>query len=184
MLASYCQANGAKFGLKSYTVNRASNISLLSKGRQDAITHALKQGCTHMLFLDDDMIFPENSLEILLSRKSQAIGVNYVRKNTTELLHVSADLNGQMVYSKGKSGIEEVGHVGMGIFLLDLAIIKSVPAPHFEVLWNTNISDYDSEDTYFCEKLRKHGVKIHVDHDLSQKVGHIGDYAYTLNSFG
>jgi hypothetical protein len=173
--------NSRSYGLEGYTVNIAPNVSLLPKGRQDAIKEALKQNCTHVLFIDDDMEFTPDILQILASRKVHAIGVNAVRKMSS-LNHVAIGFDGQQITSKGKSGLEEVAHVGMGIFLLDLSALP--PAPHFEILWNPKTNDYDSEDTYFCEKLRKHGVKIYTDHDASQKTGHVGDFTYTLNSYG
>lgn len=179
-LIGHMNAYGKSYGLESYTINIASNVSLLPKGRQDGILHAVKQNCTHMLCIDDDMEFPMDILQSLSVRYVKAIGVNAVRK-TPALNYVAVGFDGQQVSSKDKSGIEEVAHIGMGIFLLELSNLP--PTPHFEILWNPSTNDYDSEDVYFCEKLRKHGVKIYTDHDASQNVGHVGDYVYTQNSY-
>jgi len=69
------------------------------------------------------------------------------------------------------------------MILLDLNAIKSIKPPHFEIIWDEKTQEYLGEDHYFCAKLRSNGIKIYVDHDASQTVGHIGDYTYTLNSY-
>ena len=39
------------------------------------------------------------------------------------------------------------------------------------------------EDFYFCEKLRDHGVRIFIDQDISQTMGHAGEFIYTYSSY-
>ena len=181
-LTNEITSRGHEYEVVSLATGIAGNISLLPKGRQDAIKYAKSLDSTHILCIDDDIVCPKNTLEILASRKMQAIGVNYVRKMPS-LNWVAVGLDGQQIGSAGKSGIEKVGHIGLGMFLLELRALDGIPAPHFEILWNPAIDDYDSEDTYFCDKLRKGGVEIYVDHDASQTIGHIGEYIYSHNSF-
>lgn len=182
-LVSYCAMQGKSFGLDGYSVNIAGNVSLLSKGRQDAIAQARAQSCTHLLFIDDDMEFPVTALELLAQRNVSAIGVNYIRKNPEKPSFVASDMKSHPISSVSKSGVEAVGHIGLGLFLLELSALQAVPAPYFEVRWNSATQDYDSEDTYFCEKLRAHGIPVYVDHDLSQAIGHLGEISYSPHLF-
>lgn len=182
-LIMHLTRHGRDYGVESFTVNSNYRISLLSKGRQDALGFGLNGGFTHTLLLDDDMAFPPDTMEILASRNVQAIGSNYLtRDGNNHCVAFGDDKN--RIDSRGRTGIQEVARIGLGIFLLDLEAIRNIPPPHFEILWNPAIQNYEGEDMYFCDKLRGHGIKIHVDHDASQKVGHVGDFVYRLNTGG
>lgn len=172
------QLGGRLEGLQLYTM---AGASILSRARQIALRKAYEGGFTHLLMLDDDMSFPSDTVHRLVSHNLPFVAANYCRKVPGKPISISFDLEGNSTESAGKSGLEEVQFVGAGLTLIDIEAIKHVPEPHFEVIWDENKQDYWGEDIYFCQKLRVHGVKIHIDHDLSQKVGHIGDYEYRFN---
>lgn len=172
------QLNGQ---LKDFQLYTMTGVSILSRAREIAIRKARDQGFTHILMLDDDMTFPSDIVEKLLAHDLSFVAANYCRKVPGEPKSISFDMNGGSVDSKGKTGIEEVSFVGAGINLINLEAIKDIPSPLFEVRWDENRQDYWGEDMYFCGKLRGHGVKIFIDHDISQKVGHIGDYEYKFD---
>lgn len=155
-----------------------ANSSLLSAARQNALDAAIKENCTHLLMLDDDMVFPSDVVDKLTVHDLDFVAANYVSKGPTGK-PTAVGLDGK-IYSCGKTGIEEVGWVGLGCCLLKLTDeIKAIPRPHFEVMWLEETSSYLGEDYYFCEKLRHNGIKLHVDHDVSQEIGHVGDYKFT-----
>jgi hypothetical protein len=178
-LTQHLTYQGKNYGVEMHAVSIGTGHSCLSRGRQQALNFATAQGFTHLLFLDDDMVFAPNVAQLMIQREVPAIGANYVMK-TVELRPVARDAKGGRISSTGKTGIEEAPRLGMGIFLIDLNAIKNIPAPHFEVNWSAEKNDYISEDHYFCDKLEANGIKIYVDHDASQGVGHVGDYIYTM----
>jgi hypothetical protein len=181
-LISHIALRGHQYGMESFSIIPLRNASCLSKGRQDMIKLAKQNYSTHILFLDDDMVFSPDVVEILASRKLPVVGANYVGKSL-DLNFTAQSLAGNRLDSRGRTGVEEVSHLGFGVLLLELNALINIPAPHFEILWSEKHQEYITEDVYFCNKLRENGIKIHVDHDVSQHVGHIGDFVYTLNGY-
>lgn len=173
---------GRNYGIESFTPLRIGNVSCLSQGRQDGIEFARSKGSTHLLMIDDDMFFPSDAVQRLSARNVAVVGVNYVAR-LEKLQYTATDLSGNRLSSKNRQGIEKVSTIGMGLVLLKMGALDYIPPPYFEVIWDAMQQKYMPEDIYFCKKLREHNVDIYLDHDLSQKIGHIGDYIYRFNSF-
>lgn len=165
-------------------IKHKKQVSLLPQGRQDILDECLKEGFTHLLFLDDDMVFPATLLRRLMKHKKRCIGVNSLRKDPKQLIYTAKFEGGEYVKSKDRKGIDEVAHVGLAMFLLDLDAVRKIPRPHFEIVWNAEIGSYRGEDHYFLNKLRAAGEKIFVDHELSNECGHIGQFVYSYRIYG
>jgi len=155
----------------------AQVASLLSLGRELLVRQALETDATHILFIDDDTKFRHEAIDFMLSRNVDYIACNMVRKQFP-LTNTAYGKDGKSVDSLGKTGFEEVFHVGLGMCLINLDIIRNIPAPLFEVKWVPEKGTYQGEDMYFCDKLRAAGHKLYIDHDASNLVGHIGDFCY------
>jgi hypothetical protein len=167
----------------SVTLKIAKNQSLLPVARQSFIDECMAEKFSHMLCLDDDMVFPPTLAHQLYAKGKRCIGVNSLRKNPDALHYTAKGLDGEWVQSKGKEGLQEVECVGLALFMLDLDAMKNVPKPHFEVRWNDEKQIYSGEDMYFCRKLREAGEKIFIDHDLSNQCGHVGQLVYTFDFY-
>lgn len=164
--------------LKSFDMNIMQGASVLPRARQLAVNWAKSAGSTHLLFIDDDMMFPADILDTLMSKDVDIISCNYVSK--AERSPVVHGMDGHAISSAGKSGIEEIAWAGLGFTLIKLESVKNIPAPLFEIRWMDEREDYLGEDFYFCAKARSHGVKIYCDHVASQTISHIGDYPYSF----
>lgn len=172
-------SNGLKnHSLKALYPEIAAQASCLSQARQSALSKAIAGNFTHWLSLDDDMQFPADIVDRMLAHEKDVVTANYRRKNPTKVLGVCMGLDGQIIDSTGKSGIEHIGWMGGGCFLADIEKIKHIPRPHFEVTWCEELQDYYDQDNYFSAKLRQHGCELWLDHDLSQTLAHVGDYHY------
>ncbi len=125
------------------------------------------------------MQFPENLLDYI-AFNDEAIGVNCRRKDEYQYLTTAISLGQEMIESKGKTGLQEVLSVGLGIFCIDLNLIKSLDKPHFAIPFREETNYPDGEDKYFMNKLRSIGVKIKISHDASNLVGHCGEHIYKL----
>ena len=161
----------------------AKNCSLLSVARQSMIDECMSEHHSHMLMLDDDMVFPPYLAHKLAAHNKRCIGVNSLRKNPDYLHYTAKGLDGNWVASKGKSGIGQVAAVGLAMFLLDLDVMRKIPKPHFEIRWNDENQTYSGEDMYFCRKLTGAGEKIWIDHELSNQCGHVGQLVYTFDFY-
>jgi hypothetical protein len=177
-LANHLQRHGAGGRLKGINFQSTQQASILPNAREGFFRHALEGGFTHWLSLDDDMQFPADAFDRLLARNLPVVAANYCRKIPGQAMAVSAGLDLQIMTSQGRSGVEEIGRMALGLALVDMRVVKHVPAPRFEIRWDDSVQMCCSDDVYFSDKLRAHGVKIYVDHDLSQHVYHIGDFPF------
>ena len=159
-----------------YDVFLQMGASVLPRARQKAVEWAKSINATHLLCIDDDMQFTPDCVQSLLSHDVDIVAANYVTKVARQ--PVTHGIDGAAVTSADKLGLQEVGWVGFGMVLIKLDAIKDIPAPLFEMRWMEERKDFIGEDFYFCGKVRAHGVKIYVDHDASQGLGHVGDCNY------
>ena len=158
---------------------RVSRQAHPSSTRNQDLTDALAQGFTHFLSLDDDQTFPPDVVERMLAHEKPIVTANY-RKKKAEVEYVCSGLDGEMLDSTHRTGLERIRMMGMGMALIDLAAVSRIPAPYFGALWNSDTSSYVIEDEFFCRLLWHHGVEIWCDHDLSRQIGHVGEYEYRL----
>lgn len=173
LVRPYAPALGVE-PLIRWEYHRSSNVV---QNRHNLVRAAKKMGVSHILWLDDDMTFPADTLERLLKHRLPIVGANC----TTRALPIipTAVKNDQRLPSLGKSGIESIDQVGMAVMLTETAVFDRVPLPWFLMEWDQRFPDtYCSEDMYFCRKAKSAGFRIFIDHDLSQQIGHIGEITY------
>lgn len=147
--------------------------SNLSRGRQHCLDLAIKDGYTHLLFIDDDMKFTNECFDLLLSRDKDFIAPNCVN---ADRIPVTEDFDGSYIHSKDKTGIQQIARTGLAFALIKMDKIKNIPRPHFEVRWANNHEGkefYLPEDYYFCTKLTDHKIDLYIDHDAARKIVHI-----------
>ena len=174
-----------KAGLKPECPIRALNIVFsrqanICASRNEHIVNAIKEGHTHLLSLDDDMTFPHDAVFRMLKHRKPILVANYRKKVQDKVECVCSGLDGNSLSSEGKTGLELIRGFGMGLTLIDLRAIAHIPPPYFAVVWNKANNTYMIEDAIFAAILAEHKIEAWVDHDLSQSVGHVGDYEYRL----
>jgi hypothetical protein len=162
--------------LRLYTVRG----TILPKSRHELVLAALQAGMTHLLFLDSDMRFPKTALVRLLSHREPVVAVNYAtRRQPVQPVSFSNDADAsERVYTEpGATHLEAVASTGFGCMLIDLDVFRQLPAPWFQMGWVSG-GGYLGEDVYFCRKVREAGLRILIDHGLSQEIGHVGEWEY------
>lgn len=157
------------FRIRLYT----QETSMLVKSRHNLVVAALKDNCTHLLFLDSDMTFPKDTLVRLLERNKPVIAVNATTR-AYPVKHIAHGLDGKLLDSRNKVGVQKVQHVGAAVMLINLEVVKNMLPPLFMMEWIPEMKDYCGEDVYFSMKVQQEGYDTWVDHDLSQEVGHEG----------
>lgn len=157
---------------------------LLPENRRRLVSQAYEMEATHMLWLDDDMKFPPDTLAILLNHNLPVVACNYPRKNFLDAKPTAyadfADYTGPVWTGQRSEGLQQVTAAGMGIMLTDMAVFENIPPPIF--CFEPQPPDFvadSGEDVYFCRELHKLDIPIFIDHDLSKKVAHIGDFEFT-----
>lgn len=186
-------------GMK-HIINSHMGVSNIVGGRQqrvnESIRDMLERNCTHTLFVDDDMVFSMDIVHKMLSEMNKltlegvrkiGMGVNPCRKSPSDLYYTAKPLDttdlDEFLKSKGKSGVVEVAACGLGVFLIETALLAEISPPHFGIEWIDDKKEHGGEDFFFIKKLREHGVRIFVDQDISQMIGHAGEFVYSYASY-
>jgi len=148
--------------------------------RQQLVDEALETDCTHILWLDSDMVFPSNLLQALLSHDKDIVACNY---STRVEPHrpVAFDNPGNLDSRLGSGeGLTSVFAVGAGCMLVKREVYQKLSKPHYSVEWNDDYSNMVGEDIFFCQKAKDNGYEIWVDQTMSNSIGHSGTKLYTL----
>lgn len=179
MVANFAAAKyeGGKKEIEIINVNG----SMLPEVRHRLVAEAMKWGATHALWLDSDMMFPRDTLQCLLRHNVPVVGVNYPRrmKPCIPTGHLGNQNGGMLWTEPGDKSLVEVKHLGGGVMLVDMRVYDMIDLPFFMFEVTENKAGLRGEDVYFCEKVKAEGIPIFCDQELSNFIGHIGEYVYT-----
>jgi hypothetical protein len=152
------------------------------ENREQLAEHAIETDRTHLMFLDDDMSFEPQVLEILLGRRQQIVTTNYLIKTEdwrTDPQYVAVDLNDKRItVTKDKTGIQPISYSGFGVSVIDVDVFRKMPRPLFIPDYNPETKKYTTEDNPFFRRAREAGFTVYVDHDASKLLTHIGRSAW------
>lgn len=156
--------------------------SLISFQRENLADQALKGGATHILWLDSDMKFPPNMVHRLFKTGLPLVGCNYVKRKIPSLPN-SKDLNGKLIATHRDShGLVPASSAGFGALLMTREVLENTPKPWFDVMWlekEDGKMEMMGEDVFFFHKVHHHtDYQLHIDHDTSQRLSHIGTFEY------
>ncbi len=153
--------------------------SILPDVRHRCVAEAVKWNATHLLFLDDDMHFPRDTLHRLLKHNLPIVAANYVRRTFPPIpTAYNLSRTGKVHTKPDSTGLEEVSHLGTGVMLIDMRVFDIIELPFFELKSDKDGVRPKGEDVYFCHKASEAGIKLFIDHDLSKEVGHYGELCF------
>lgn len=154
--------------------------SVIHGNREKLVERAIEWDCTHVLFIDDDMVFNPHMLEMLLSRRQPYVACNYPKRGFPIVFTATkADKSSDMPTTKHSLGMEEAWYTGFGFCLIERQVFEKTPKPWFLPQYVAELNEYTTEDNPFCERVRKAGFTILVDHSASRLLGHVGKHIYT-----
>lgn len=155
----------------------------IAENRNYLATQAIKEKCSHLMMIDDDMIFPSDTLNTLLSHDKDFVGVLAHSRCLPPLPVVTTFDQDEISTTDRLLGkynfpdtLFKVKGIGGGIVLIKTEVFENISRP-----WFAN-ENYDTgmtkvgEDYYFCNKVLEIGKEIWCDPTL--KIGHIGNYIY------
>ena len=157
--------------------------SHLPESRTRLVARAYELEASHILWLDSDMKFPADTIARLLNHNLAVVGANYPTKEMEARPTAYADDEnyvGPVWTGERSEGVAQVAACGMGVLLTDMRVFDALSPPFFA--FEPQGPDFVKqlgEDVYFCQKLGKAGIPVHVDHDLSKQVAHIGEFEFT-----
>lgn len=163
-----------------------SKFVLVSDLRNEAVRIAKAQACSHILFLDADMIWPADVLSQMLAHHDRGIvsGLYFLKtwphwpvalkrpRVNGQTLDVDYDYDKTVYLSKT---LAPQALVGMGCTLVPMAVIDAMAEPWFDYMQDGRGRWTITEDVTFCQKAAALGCPIFVDPTV--KCGHVGQQA-------
>lgn len=149
----------------------------VSKSRNIIVKSAFDWGATHLLFLDDDMTFPENTLKILLEQNKDIIGSLAFKRKEPYLPVIykknPANPDRFITITDYEKGIIPVEATGAAFLLVKMDVFRRLKFPWFDFAPDEDHpGELIGEDLYFCKKAKEAGYSIWVD--TVHTIGHIG----------
>lgn len=154
-----------------------------ASGRNAIVKAFLKTECTHLLFIDDDMVFDQDAVNKLLAMDVDiATGIAYQRGEPFAPCTFLFNAENKSFYpvETGGCGHVQVDAIGGYFFVIKRKVLETVQKPWF-VYGDTSLGYNDSddpdnrgigEDIYFSAKAKHAGFEIWVNGDV--EIGHIG----------
>lgn len=157
--------------------------TLIGTQRESLVTIALDNDATHIMWLDSDMMFPENVCERLLAHDLPFVACNYsTRAMPFKAVAYQELYNWESTLPSDATGLVQVAGVGLGCALVNTKVFDNIYKPYFPITYTRKTDDYLGEDMNFCMKLDTEGeFPLMVDADLSKFIYHIGMTAFSTN---
>lgn len=166
-------------------------------------TATLDKRHTHVLFLDDDMLFPHDAILRLVRRDVDIVSGVYANRHNQSVNafcgicadkpHRHYDFKAEVL--TGSPGMYSASGFGMGFCLVKLSALqhmadfwgpqilcgaeKEFRNPWFEWLWMPD-GEIAGEDLIFCEKAARSGLSLWIDSTLALR--HEGTAFYDLGT--
>ncbi len=140
---------------------------------------------THILFLDTDMSFPNDTFHKLLLDDKAIVGGNYNTRmdptsgNSYLIPTTKMRVNGEMVSMVAKDFPTELfkcAAVPLGMLMVKTEVFKKLKMPYFEDRQVAPKFEHMTEDVDFCIKAQQAGYDIWCNPSID--IRHIGVYAY------
>lgn len=134
--------------------------------RNSLVHQAFENGCSHLLMLDTDQMYPPDTVMKLISHNQAVVGATVHRRYPPfDPIMLRGDFGAYLRVPDEEcfsGGLVEVDATGCGCILYDMEVFIKVRPPWFEIYQLENGKDV-GEDIGLCSKLREAGFRIYVD---------------------
>lgn len=146
-----------------------------ASNRNTIIKQALENDCTHIFFMDDDMIFPPDTLLKLIEHKKDIVSALYLNRGFPHrpVFFDRAYENGYCKYfslTEGITGLIKGVNCGLGAVLISTEVFKKLEPPYIRL--GEIEKDGWCDDVGFFNRCREAGYDVYCD--LDAPVGHLG----------
>jgi hypothetical protein len=148
--------------------------SQISAARQGMVLEAKEGGCSHLLFVDEDMRFTPDAVSILAEHDLEIVGANY-RRRTAPHDFITRGLQAQVIKTTAETtGCEMASVIGMGLCLIKLSVFDRLEKPWFIEEYAPKSGLHVTEDVHFCKIAAGAGIQVWVSHDATKQTSHSG----------
>jgi hypothetical protein len=148
----------------------------VDEARNDLVNQAIKEQCDYLLFIDDDIVPPQdglcNLIEHIEKENIDVVSGDYLLKGKPEQsIHLQLDKEGMVNELERIKDLPEFYKVnwliGLGFCLIDMKVFKQMRQPWFLChSKNVNTDGGVNEDAHFSELVMENGFKIWVDRTI------------------
>ena len=135
-----------------------------------AALQGLTPSITHVMYVDSDMRFPNDTITRLLAHDKPIVGATYRRRQPPHELMVW-DLDGKMDETL-HTGLRRVGAIPSGLSLVSMRVFRALGYPWYYSVMGAKPADFISPDLVLCQAAKDAGFEIWCDYDLSRQVRH------------
>ena len=175
--------------------------SLIPRARNSITSGFLESDCTHLLFIDSDLIFSADHIRRIISHDEDLVGGTYCKKMEGPPQFVCNSLPDPTIKCDDR-GLIQVKYVGTGFMCIKRNVFVEMIRAFGEEMWYTLDHDrkrveydfwgcqvykfpdgsrrYLSEDWWFCQKWLDLGGKVFMD--LQCVLKHSGSAIYPLKT--
>lgn len=170
-------------------------VPYVGRARNILAADFLKSDCTHLLFIDNDLIFERQDVEYLMEREKQIVGGFYAKKQPGRVVWVCNALpDGKSVADP--SGLMPLKYLGTGFMLIERQVFEVMMDDYPELAFKDDefgIVMHDffsigvhpgpprrwlSEDWWFCQRALDSSFEVWGD--TRCKLQHIGRAVYPI----
>lgn len=180
--------NHVKFTKSLFGLTKVGQISHIDSARSSIaeirnlmVQKAIDEGCTHVLFLDDDMVFPHDTLIRLLQAKKDIVGAVAFQRRAEHLpCTFNIDPADPTLLSAVEcldQGLQKFDAIGSACVLIRIEVYKSIPFPWY--VWGDKSLGVMvkqgglGEDLSFCIRAKQYGFQTWADTNF--QITHLGD---------
>lgn len=195
----YCLENIQRATGKEVIYAWKAGDSLVSRARNRLTADFLETNCTHMLWIDTDLVFSKEHVDRMMSHQEEIVGGCYPKKQVGDVqwvLNVLDPPNESVVRS---DGLQEVKYVGTGFMRIHRSVFERMIQERGQDMayrcdstgrleydfWKVGVcrftdgtARYLSEDWYFCQNAIDLGYRIWADTRTVLK--HLGQVAFPV----
>jgi GT2 family glycosyltransferase len=133
----------------------------VAQARNKACEVFLQTDCSHLVFIDDDVIPPDDALLRLLDCQVDIVGANVPIWRRASGIVPTAQIGDRFVTET--QGLVEVDKIGTGFLCIHRRVIEALTPPWFAyTMISKTGTEILGEDYYFCKKAKEAGYKIYL----------------------
>lgn len=143
------------------------NVIPHDAARNRCILHFLQSDCTHIFFLDDDVVPPRDALEKLVEANEGVVcGIYPVRRNGVLEGAVYRRKGIVLTPMKDREGVVEIDCAGAGCMLIKRKVLADIKAPWFVFTYDAYGQMTVGEDINFFQLLKDNRNRIYAHFDV------------------
>lgn len=140
---------------------------------------AIDGGYDHILYVDADMVIPENALELMMQGDADVVAALYPKRSDHSVANVYMESPGSGLPYEKVDGLPDrvpISFCGFGCVLVRTELLRRMEYPWFQFCEYPN-GDFLSEDFFFCQEAMRAGAVMEADTRV--RCGHILEEVYT-----